>query len=168
MPTLSKLILLTLVTVFLLGCSDHEQGPLVPGTGTGVPTISDSSTIQTLTGTHDVWIPSPSTTWRWQLNGLPLDRTVQAEMYDIDLFENDAATVSALHAEGRKVVCYVNVGGWENWRPDASSFPEEIIGENLDDWAGERWLDIRRIDLLAPIMEARMDSWVSTVSNPTT
>jgi len=26
------------------------------------------------------------------------------------------------------------------------------------DWEGERWLDIRRIDLLGPIMEARMDS----------
>ena len=79
-------------------------------------------------------------------------------MYDIDLFDNDTATVSALHAEGRKVVCYVNAGGWEDWRPDAASFPDELIGENLDDWAGERWLDIRRIDLLAPIMEARMDS----------
>jgi hypothetical protein len=79
-------------------------------------------------------------------------------MYDIGLFDNDAATVSALHAEGRKVVCYVNVGGWEDWRTDASQFPDEVIGANLDDWAGERWLDIRRIDLLAPIMEARMDS----------
>ena len=79
-------------------------------------------------------------------------------MYDIDLFDNDAATVAALHAEGRKVVCYVNAGGWEDWRPDASRFPAEIIGANLDDWDGERWLDIRRIDLLAPIMEARMDS----------
>jgi hypothetical protein len=158
MPTLPKITFLALATVFLLACGHPEPVTLAPGTGDGTPPASSgSSTVKTLTAVHDVWMPSPSTSWQWQLNGLPLDRTVQAEMYDIDLFDNDAATVSALHAEGRKVVCYVNVGGWEDWRFDASQFPEEMIGANLDDWAGERWLDIRRIDLLAPIMEARMD-----------
>ena len=77
-------------------------------------------------------------------------------MYDIDLFDNDAATVSALHDEGRIVICYMNAGGWEDWRPDAAKFPEEIIGKNLDGWEDERWLDIRRLDVLAPIMEDRM------------
>jgi hypothetical protein len=28
-------------------------------------------------------------------------------------------------------------------------------------WPGERWLDVRRIDLLAPIMEARLDHAVT-------
>jgi len=50
----------------------------------------------------------------------------------------------------------MNAGGWEDWRPDAAKFPEEIIGKNLDGWEGERWLDIRRLDVLAPIMEDRM------------
>ena len=77
-------------------------------------------------------------------------------MYDIDLFNNDAATVSALHEDGRIVICYMNAGGWENWRSDAAKFPEEIIGKNLDGWEGERWLDIRRLDVLAPIMEDQM------------
>jgi len=77
-------------------------------------------------------------------------------MHDIDLFDNDAATVSALHEDGRIVICYMNAGGWENWRSDAAEFPEEIIGKNLDGWEGERWLDIRRLDVLAPIMEDRM------------
>ena len=79
-------------------------------------------------------------------------------MYDIDLFDNDSDAVEELHARGHKVVCYVNAGGWEDWRPDATSFPEEVIGANLDDWEGERWLDIRRIDVLGPIMEARINS----------
>jgi hypothetical protein len=77
-------------------------------------------------------------------------------MYDIDLFDNDAATVSALHDEGRIVICYMNACGWEDWRPDAAKFPEEIIGKNLDGWEDERWLDIRRLDVLAPIMKDRM------------
>lgn len=78
-------------------------------------------------------------------------------MYDVDLFDNDEAVVRALHSAGRKVVCYMNAGGWEEWRPDAPNFPDDVIGANLDDWEGERWLDIRRLDVLGPIMEARMD-----------
>ena len=78
-------------------------------------------------------------------------------MYDIDLFDNGASLVAALQTQGIKVVCYVNAGGWEDWRPDASQYPDKVIGANLDDWEGEKWLDIRRIDVLGPIMEARID-----------
>ena len=78
-------------------------------------------------------------------------------MYDINLFDNDADTVAALHLRGRKVVCYMNAGGWENWRPDADAFPDAVIGAILDNWEGERWLDIHRIAVLGPFMEARID-----------
>ena len=89
--------------------------------------------------------------------GIPVDQSLDVDMYDIDLFDNDQDAVAALQAQGRKVVCYVNAGGWEDWRPDAAQFPEEVLGANLDEWEGERWLDIRRMDLLVPIMEARLD-----------
>lgn len=105
-----------------------------------------------------IWQPLIKTSWQWQLNDLPLDQSFAAEMYDIDLFDTDASTVGELHAQGRKVVCYVNAGGWEDWRADADQFPEDVIGANLDGWEGEKWLDIRRIEVLGPIMEARMDS----------
>ena len=36
-------------------------------------------------------------------------------------------------------------------------FPDEVIGNDYDGWPGEKWLDIRQIDLLAPIMRARLD-----------
>jgi hypothetical protein len=32
-----------------------------------------------------------------------------------------------------------------------------VLGKDYEGWSGERWLDIRRIDLLAPIMLARLD-----------
>ena len=50
------------------------------------------------------------------------------------------------------------LGAGKTGGPTPPLFLDEVIGANLDDWAGGRWLDIRRIDLLAPIMEARMDS----------
>jgi hypothetical protein len=85
-----------------------------------------------------------------------VDQTVDVPMYDIDLFDNSASVVASLHAKGRKVICYMSAGTWENWRPDAAQFPVEVRGKG-NGWAGEKWLDIRRIDVLGPIMAARMD-----------
>jgi hypothetical protein len=32
-----------------------------------------------------------------------------------------------------------------------------VVGAPLEGWAGERWLDVRRLDLLGPILERRLD-----------
>jgi hypothetical protein len=50
----------------------------------------------------------------------------------------------------------VNAGAAEDFRPDYATFPAEVLGKT-DGWPGERWLDIRRIDVLEPIMAARFD-----------
>ena len=104
----------------------------------------------------DVWRPAPGTSWQWQLQGT-IDTTIDAQMYDIDLFETPVSVIDELHAAGRVVICYFSAGSIEAWRPDADKFPAQVIGRPLDGWPGERWLDIRRIELLAPIMEARLD-----------
>jgi len=82
---------------------------------------------------------------------------VDAQVYDIDLFDNPAAIVEALQDQSRKVIGYISVGSIEDWRPDAGLFPPELLGKEYDGWPGEKWLDIRRIDRLAPIMSARLD-----------
>jgi uncharacterized protein (TIGR03437 family) len=102
------------------------------------------------------WTPPANTSWQWQLSG-KLDTTVNAAMYDIDLFTNNASIVSSLHSQGKRVVCYVSAGSWENFRPDASSFPESVKGLPLDGYPDERWLDIRNLDVLGPILSARLD-----------
>jgi len=73
------------------------------------------------------------------------------------MFETAALTVANLKANGKKVICYISFGSWENWRPDKARFPAAVIGKTYDGWAGERWLDIRKIATLAPIFEARLD-----------
>lgn len=100
------------------------------------------------------WRPAVGLTWQWQLSG-PIDLTVNAAVYDLDLIETDAATVARLHALKRHVICYIDVGSWEDFRPDAGAFPESVKGES-NGWPGERWLDIRQTDVLRPIMTARM------------
>ncbi|MFR9797162.1 endo alpha-1,4 polygalactosaminidase [Streptomyces sp. MS06] len=101
------------------------------------------------------WQPRPGTPWQWQLSGR-LDTSVDVPVYDIDGFDRSAATVAALHRAGRRVVCYVSTGAWEDWRPDADSFPASVLGAG-NGWPGERWLDIRRTGVLEPLMAARLD-----------
>ncbi len=122
--------------------------PTTPTTTTTTTTIPGSS------GTW--WRPTPGMTWQWQLTGLPIDTGVAADIYDIDLFDNSASTVATLHNKGRRVICYLSAGSWEDWRPDSSSFPSAVLGRT-NGWPGERWLDIRALDVLMPIMEARFD-----------
>jgi hypothetical protein len=102
------------------------------------------------------WHPSPGLTWQWQIGDNEIDTTVAANVFDVDLYV-EQAIIDALHAQGRKVIGYISVGSWEDWRPDAGLFPEEVLGADYEGWPGERWLDIRRLDLLAPILRARLD-----------
>ena len=105
---------------------------------------------------EDIWQPAPGTSWQWQLSDA-FDDSIDVRMYDLDVFDTPASTVEALHDRGAHVICYISVGSWEDWRPDAADFPEEVIGRKYSGWPGERWLDIRRMDVLAPLMEARLD-----------
>jgi hypothetical protein len=98
------------------------------------------------------WAPPAHLSWYWQLQGRVHIEDVQAS--DIDGFDNGPAEVARLHALGQHVICYVDVGSWERWRPDARRFPRSVRGAN-NGWPGEKWLDIRRLRVLEPIMRAR-------------
>ena len=106
-------------------------------------------------GRARIWKPAPYTTWQWQLT-TPVDTSVKASMFDIDLFDNSAAVVDTLHRRGARVVCYLDAGTYENFRADAHRFPKSVLGKP-NGWAGERWLDIRRLSVLTPIMSARFE-----------
>lgn len=101
------------------------------------------------------WAPARGTDWQWQLSGT-VDTTVPAPVFDIDGEGNSAATVATLHQRGARVICYFSAGSFEEGRPDAGSFPASVLGSALDGWPDERWLDIRRLDVLLPLMEARI------------
>jgi hypothetical protein len=140
----SSLLLASLIAASLSlgGCGPCDQGG--NGTTNGNP----------LPG--GIWMPAPGVTWQWQLTG-SVDTSVAAEVYDIDLFDNHAELVATLHARGRRVIAYVNVGAWEQWRPDANQFPVVVIGNTYAGYPDEKWLDIRRIDQLSPVLLARLE-----------
>jgi len=100
------------------------------------------------------WTPPQRLTWYWQLQGrINNDEPVAA--YDIDGFEASAAEVAALHSQGKHVICYIDVGTAEDFRPDYAEFPKSVLGRS-NGWPGELWLDIRQLSVLEPIMAARL------------
>lgn len=131
--------------------------------------------------------PPKRGTWQYQLlpssrypdtGGIAVDlrskpfgkkRSRLPRIFDIDLYVDGEVAgdgsllatdaVEAIHARGGYAICYVSAGSWENWRPDAQQFPQEIRGEP-NGWPGEKWLDIRAIDVLLPLMETRVEKCV--------
>ncbi|HET6293226.1 MAG TPA: endo alpha-1,4 polygalactosaminidase [Kribbella sp.] len=102
------------------------------------------------------WVPKQGTAWQWQLQG-KLDLSVDVPVYDVDWQTTSEAEIAELHSLGRHVICYVSVGSYEKYRPDAKKFPASVLGKELDGWPDERWLDIRQWDQLEPILAARFD-----------
>src|ERR1039458_4865421 len=102
-----------------------------------------------------MWVPPRSLTWYWQLQGT-VNNTEPVAAYDIDGFDNTTSEVAALHAKGIHVICYIDVGTAEPFRPDFSEFPASVKGTSLEPPFGEeKWLDVRQLSILEPIMIAR-------------
>ncbi|GAB4431716.1 MAG: endo alpha-1,4 polygalactosaminidase [Anaerolineae bacterium] len=151
-----------------LGCG--VALPVTPGdpvaqpqtAGSAAETVLATSTPVTtflpivMTSGHTIWQPSPGTSWQWQLSGT-IDTSFDVEMVDIDLFDAPQSVIDQLHADGRVVICYFSAGSWEDWRDDAGNFPASLLGKPLDGWPDEKWLDIRQLDTLGPLMQARLD-----------
>lgn len=103
------------------------------------------------------WTPPAGTSFAIILSVAPNVVTTTAQAVDLDLFEIKKPAVTSLKRQGKNVICYVSAGSWENWRPDKGDFPKNVIGKPLDGWPGERYLDIRNLAVLGPIMQARLD-----------
>jgi hypothetical protein len=78
-------------------------------------------------------------------------------VYDLDAFDTNSSTIGAIHDRRSQAICYINAGSWEDWRPDATKFPATVIGLEYEGWAGEKWLDIRQLTVLDPILQSRLD-----------
>jgi len=90
-------------------------------------------------GTH--YRPGPYTTWQWQLSGT-VDTTVAVQLYDIDMFGSSTSLIATLHNKGIAVICYIDTA-YEPGRPDSSEFTAAVLGNPIDGWPGQYWVDIR-------------------------
>jgi hypothetical protein len=105
---------------------------------------------------EDWWHPVAGMSWQWQIGGGRIDPSLPVDVFDID-WEQSASVVDELHQAGKKVICYVSVGSWEQWRPDAADFPASVLGNDYPGWPGERFVDIRA-QALRDVMAKRFDA----------
>ncbi|MEO6713455.1 MAG: endo alpha-1,4 polygalactosaminidase [Mycobacteriales bacterium] len=143
------------------------------------PLAAQSTAEQSAVATAQLWRPLPRTTWQWQITGQVGAPAPGITMYDIDLQDAvptarvvavpgfgkvswqrgaNAGVIDRMHARGRVVICYLDSGAWEAYRPDARLFPRSVIGRGTG-WSEERWLDIRPQSWrrFAPLIWARLD-----------
>ena len=144
MLLLNRSLLCVVVLTLLSGCGGNSQE---------VPQSSSPFPLPTPVN-GDWYAPSSGTTWQWQLSG-ELNTQYKVDVYDVDLFDVSKAQISELQDKDIRVICYFSAGSYEAWRVDASQFPASALGDTLDGWEDERWLDIRDQGVLA-IMETRI------------
>ncbi|KAL4929712.1 endo alpha-1,4 polygalactosaminidase [Aspergillus undulatus] len=109
--------------------------------------------------TTEIWQPTIGATWQIILHGAVPASSLSnptASIYDIDVFENPTSTITSLHNAGRRVICYFSAGTREDWREDADQFDDADLGSDLDDWDGEKWVDLRSENVRS-IMRKRLD-----------
>lgn len=99
------------------------------------------------------YVPPPLTPFDVQLQGRPA-ATPGTAFLELDAFGTSAGTVAALRARGLRLACYVSVGTAETYRPDYDRL-KPLAGNRLASFPDERWLDVRAVGRLTPIMAAR-------------
>jgi hypothetical protein len=129
-----------------LSSGDNSGGSTTP-----IPTPSNNT--NATTGTF--WRPAAGASWQIVLYYPLNDTSTDAQIYDIDLFNNNASTIAALHAQNRRVICYFSAGSYEDFRPDSSQFTAADKGKELDGWPGEYWLNTKSSNV-RKIMTARL------------
>lgn len=92
--------------------------------------------------------------WDWHLTEVDPPKA-GVQIFDTDPDLVTPGQVAALKAAGIYTICYVSVGTVEDYRTDVADFPAHVIGKRYGDWPDERFLDIRRHDVLLPLMAAR-------------
>jgi hypothetical protein len=106
--------------------------------------------------------------WDWQIGRTtPLQRTGRSavDIYDVDGFLTTKAQVTAMTTSWQaatlphpKAVCYLDLA-WEDYRPDGTpgtAFPAAALGNIYFGYPEERWVDLRQLDALKPMLGERI------------
>ena len=148
-----KYFLLILSAVALNAC---QRTPTSTNTPAATPYATPTETpMAAAPAKAGIAIP-PQASWQIQYSG-DMDYAIDVDVFNLDLFDTDAAMISQLHERDIFVMCYFSAGSHEEWRPDISRFSADTLGNDMEGWPGEKWLDIRQLERIAPTMEARLD-----------
>ncbi|KAI0903515.1 glycoside hydrolase superfamily [Ustulina deusta] len=142
--TRKNIIIFTMVGVVALALGLGLGLGLTRACPQGQP-ASTSTPSPSSPGSASIIQPTIGTTWDYPL-GFSLTPSTANEstvFYAVDLENTSAATIAALKAAGHTIACYFSAGSVEDYRADADAFPAAAIGNVLDGWPDEKWLDVR-------------------------
>jgi len=99
------------------------------------------ATIKTLKNTlsSSAWPPNLNSTWQVQLlldDYNPIDTSIAADIYDIEI-DTPQAVIDELKRKGHKVICYLNAGTAESFRPAVQTvFGGDLASDSalLEQW----------------------------------
>jgi hypothetical protein len=111
-----------------------------------------------------IWQPPVGASWQIVLSSPISPPYPNVSVIDLDLFDTNKSTISALTSDNIKSICYFSAGSYEDWRPDASSFNPSDYGNPLQGWTGEYWLNTSSPNV-RNIMTTRLDLAVSKGCN---
>lgn len=106
--------------------------------------------------------------WDWQIGAASLlmrnaGNGGAVDIYDVDGFNTAASTVSAIKTSWvaatlphPRTLCYIDLGSWEDFRADGALFPPQTLGNALNGFPNERWIDVRQLGALQPVIDARL------------
>ncbi len=92
-------------------------------------------------------------TWSIQYQGNIVPKG--KDFHIVDMWGVKTSELAILRNQGTKPIAYFS-SQYENWRPDTAQFPKVDLGNKLDTWEGERWVNTRSA-AIRQIMLARMD-----------
>ncbi|KAK4208336.1 glycoside hydrolase superfamily [Rhypophila decipiens] len=95
------------------------------------------------------WQPAVNTSWQiilsqeLSINHTNPSITPDVEVFDIDMFVHlNTTIIHDLHKLDKKVICYFSAGSYEPFRRDSDKFQDSDMGNVLDGWEDEKWLNI--------------------------
>ncbi|KAM7185195.1 Glycoside hydrolase superfamily [Rhypophila sp. PSN 637] len=145
---------------------------LVLGLGLGFGLNHNGSDSQSPNPPHptpsNIWQPAVKTSWQiilsqeLAINHSSPSITPDVEVFDIDMFVHlNTTIIGDLHKLNKKVICYFSAGSYEPYRRDSDKFQDSDMGNVLNGWWDEKWLNITsphvrgimsdRIDLAASL-----------------
>ena len=153
-----KISLIILSLFLLVGCTITENVVELNERERSSENITINNSIKIVNDSikDNWWKPTQGMLWQCQLKG-KIDTSYDVALYDVDLFDTPIEVVEILHARGVKVVCYFSAGTYEDWREDVMLFPPEVLGEKVEGWGDEKWLDVSRYELFSSVIRARLD-----------
>lgn len=102
------------------------------------------------------YIPHQLSSWHLQLAG-SVNIALNRDVFDIDLYDSSMADIASLQQRGVYVIAYFNGGAWQPDKPDSDMYPDSVIGtQPMDGWPQERWLDVRQISILRPLIRNKL------------